>query len=135
MGASSNRSIAISEQTGWRVWRRLAWIALAAPIVLYLVVFPIEVRLGRRPLFSDIPSERGLSIWREMGHNLPGSGADTLVRAGFWIACVAFLAGTLWLTWLALDREPVTQDESPLVLSGDPAESDFESDHTDASFA
>ena len=90
-----------SESTQGRSNRRLVlWAVLVAPLFVYLLVFPVRVRLDQGVIERHLPYE----VWEAMLEGLPGTETDWLLDLAFVVGGVAFLIGVLVLIWLALDN-------------------------------
>jgi hypothetical protein len=79
--------------------RLVLWTVLAAPLLVYLLVFPVRARLDRGVIERHLPYE----IWEAMLEGLPGTETDWLLELAFVAGGVAFLIGVFVLIWLALD--------------------------------
>jgi hypothetical protein len=79
--------------------RIIVWFVLAAPLVLYVLIFPVKTRLDR----GVIERRSGGSVWITMSRELPEVEAGLLMSGMFWLAAVGVLAGSLALIWFALD--------------------------------
>ncbi|MBX3070085.1 MAG: hypothetical protein KF883_06315 [Thermomicrobiales bacterium] len=78
--------------------RVVAWCLLGLPLAIYAIFWPVRARLDR----AVIERHMAGSIWKRMAESLPGIGPQIILEALFWAGCVAFVAGALWLVWLAL---------------------------------
>ena len=88
----------------------IAWLVLGFPLLIYVLVWPIRARLNR----GVIERHSGWSIWNRMTQSLPSVGAQTLFEVAFVAGLIAFMAGALYLIWLALEKTSdmsVPQDE------------------------
>lgn len=100
--------------------RLVAWLLLGLPLAIYVNFWPVRARLDRAVIERRLAG----SIWKQMSESLPGAGQQILVESAFWIGCLAFLLGALFLVWLALagaGEAMTTPGESDLPSS---AESD-----------
>ncbi len=79
--------------------RLVAWLLLAVPLLIYVVFWPVRARLD----LGVIERHTAGSIWNRMAESLPGMNPQWLIEAAFWIGAVSFMAGALYLVWLALD--------------------------------
>lgn len=79
--------------------RLMLWVALIAPLLIYLLVFPVVARLDK----GDTERHFSLEIWRAMGNALPSTDIELVFKLVFFAGGVAAVLGSLWLIWLALD--------------------------------
>lgn len=99
--------------------RLIAWLVLGLPLAIYAAVWPVRARLD----LGVIERHLAGAIWRRMSESLPGMNPQWLIEAAFWIGVLAFMAGALYLVWLALEGagdEP-QPSESPVVAPDDSA--------------
>ncbi|CAN5765514.1 hypothetical protein BH24CHL4_BH24CHL4_01860 [soil metagenome] len=88
--------------------RRVAvWLALVAPLLIYLLVFPVKARLDKNETEQHFAPE----IWRAMGNALPNVGVDWLLELAFVAGGITFVFGVLCLIWMALDDAPANASE------------------------
>ena len=98
------------------VTRKIAWIVLSAPVVLYLLIFPVKARLDQ----GETEHHLAGSIWEHMSNSMPNVSAQTAIEVAFWIGASIVVLGSLSLIWLALGgvgSEPSTAARlsSPVV--------------------
>lgn len=84
----------------------IAWFMLGLPLLVYAIVWPIRARLDR----GVIERRTGWAIWKRMTDSLPTVGAQTLFEIAFVAGLVLFMAGSLFLVWLALEKSSSAED-------------------------
>ena len=91
--------------------RWIAWLVLAMPLLIYALVWPVRARLDR----GVIERHWAGSIWRRMSESLPGIGPQIILEVLFWFGAAAFMAGSIYLVWLALDGAGSSDDNEQLT--------------------
>lgn len=96
--------------------RWIAWVILGLPLVVYAVFWPVRARLDR----GVIERRTAGSIWQTMSRSLPETDPQVVFEIVFWFGCAVFMAGALYLVWLALAADGAAVDEHPGDHRGEP---------------